>query len=83
MFGQERPWFIDQAVSVTVFCPWSNREVTVQYLTHPGLPPTLIGCDEKRCSMACLGEAPPPGAPGDGAEGPPTPAPPARSRQEE
>jgi hypothetical protein len=52
----ELPWFVDQTVAVTFFCPWSNRDVTVRYLARPGLPPTLIGCDDRTCALSCLGE---------------------------
>ena len=63
MFGLELPWFINQTTSVTVFCPWSQRDVTARYLTRPGLPPILIGCDDTDCSMACLEPGREPAAP--------------------
>ena len=59
MFGLQLPWFLDQTMTVTVFCPWSKREVTARYLMRPGLPPTLIGCDDPDCPLSCL-DAPEP-----------------------
>jgi hypothetical protein len=54
MLGLKLPWFIDQTISVTAFCPVVQHEVTVRYLACQGLPPTLIGCDDTTCTMSCL-----------------------------
>jgi hypothetical protein len=58
MFGLQPPWFIDQTLTTTVFCPWAEHDVTVRFLTCAGRPTLLIGCSEPECSMACLVDPP-------------------------
>jgi hypothetical protein len=54
MLGFERPWFFGQTRTVTLFCPWTKRDVRARFLARTGCPPVLIGCSEPGCSLACL-----------------------------
>jgi hypothetical protein len=55
------PWFMSQTQSVEYHCPWSNRTVTVRFLTcgEEQRPVGLVSCSQPNCEMKCLSEAGP------------------------
>ncbi len=52
------PWFLNRTMTREFHCPWSNRTVTVRFLTFDGRHPVgLISCSERECDLRCLKEA--------------------------
>jgi hypothetical protein len=69
------PWMVNRTMAREFHCPWSDRTVTLRFLTWDGEHPLgLIGCSVKDCDLKCLSEPDRIGAifdPGQGAVGAP------------